>query len=109
MPFWGKVGAIVAAVIVIFNAGFFIKGKFEEAAQADILRQQIKAQAEKQDDMKAKAEAAEAMLAALRRNQSDINRKWNQIRAQDPSLCLLGDSRVGLLREATSPAGEAAR
>jgi Tfp pilus assembly protein PilO len=109
MPFWGKVGAIVAAVIVIFNAGFFIKGKFEEAAQADILRQQIKAQAEKQDDMKAKAEAAEAVLSALRRNQSDINRKWNQIRAQDPSLCLLGDSRVGLLREATGPAGEAAR
>lgn len=109
MSFWWKLGAIAAAVVVIFNAGFYVSEKFEEAAQADILRQQIKAQTEKQDSMAAKAEAAEAELSALRRNQSTINRKWNQIRAKDPSLCLLGDSRVGLLRDATGPVGEASR
>ena len=47
MNFWWKFGLIAGAVLVVFNAGYFIHGKFEEAAQADALRQQIKATSER--------------------------------------------------------------
>lgn len=110
MPdFWVRAGAIAAAVLGIFLGGYFVKGKIEEAEQADILRQQIKTQIERQDAMAATAEKTEAELVQARSLNAKLNRKWSEIRAQDPHSCLLGDSRIGLLRDATGPLGEAPR
>lgn len=104
-----RMGLLALAVLSVFLGGYFVKGKIEEAEQADVLRQQIRAQVQRQDELAAKAEAVEAELANLRQKQSTINRKWNQLRAQESSPCLLGDSRIGLLRDATGPVGETAR
>lgn len=104
-----RMGLLTLAVLSVFLGGYFVKGKIEEAEQADVLRQQIRAQVERQDKLAAKAEAVEAELAVLRQKQSTINRKWSELRAQEPSPCLLGDSRIGLLRDATGPVGETPR
>lgn len=104
-----KALAVTAAFVLIFISGYFVKDKIDEAAQADLLRQQIKAQIERQDAMAATARATEAERDAWRQRFATLNRKWSEIRAQEPNSCLLGDSRIGLLRDATAPLGEAPR
>lgn len=109
VPKYMKYGLAVALLVVVFVAGLWVKGKFEEAEQADILRQQIAAQVKRQDDINAASHRLEAELAKARKRSDNINRKWSVIRAENPFNCVLDDSRIGLLRDATSPAGKAGR
>jgi hypothetical protein len=104
-----KLLASAAVALFVFLGGYYVKDKIDEAAQADLLRQQIKAQVEQQDALTAKAAATEAERDAWRQRFGNLNRKWSVIRAQEPDTCPLGDSRIGLLRDATAPLGEAAR
>jgi Tfp pilus assembly protein PilN len=108
-PLWLKAGAAVAVVVLIFVGGYFVKGKIEEAEQADILRQQIKAQIERQDVFAAAAKRTEDELARIKAEKSKTNREWDKIRAEKPATHLLDDRRIRLLRDATAPMGEAPR
>ncbi len=109
LPNYLKYSLAVALLVVCFVAGMWVKGKFEEAEQADLLRQQIAAQVKRQDDINAIAHRLEADLAKARQRSNNINRKWSVIRAKNPSDCVLDDGRIRLLRDATTPAVESQR
>lgn len=104
-----KALAAVAAVIFVFLGGYRLKATVEEARQADVLRQQIRGMVERQDAAAITARATEAELARIRAANANLNRKWNAVRAEKPDPCLLDDRRVGVLRDATGPSGDAAR
>jgi hypothetical protein len=106
---WIRAGALLAAVVLVFVGGYFVKGKIEEAEQADILRQQIKAQIERQDVLAENAKRTEAELARIRAEKTNTDREWDKIRAEKPATHLLDARRIRLLRDATAPMGETAR
>lgn len=109
MNFRIKIAALAATVLTVFLGGYFVKGKIEEAEQADLLRQQIRAQIERQDALTAIARRTEDELTRARAANANLNRRWNTLRAEKPDPCLLDADRIGLLRDATAPLGEAAR
>lgn len=105
-PGWWKVAAVCAAGIWLSLAGYWMKGLVEEAGQAQVLREQIKANRDAQDKINAVARAAETQLAAERRKAAELNRKWKAIReTESHAVCTLDDDTLGLLRDATVPAG----
>lgn len=107
---WWQSVAACAVVIWLFLAGFWLKGVVAEAAQAEVLREQIKANREAQDKLNAVARAAEATLAAERQKAAELNRKWRKTRdAENRAVCALDDDTLGVLREAARPAGVPAR
>jgi hypothetical protein len=104
-----KLLASAALALFVFLGGYYVKDKIDEAAQADLLRQQIKAQVERQDVLTDIARRTEKELAMIRAANSKLNRRWSSIRAEKPNPNLLDADRIGLLRDATAPLGEAAR
>ncbi|MDY3551383.1 hypothetical protein R5W24_000459 [Gemmata sp. JC717] len=99
--------ALVAAAVGIglVLGGVWLKGTMAEAAQADVLREQIKADRAAQERANGIAQAAEEQLEAERQKSADLNRKWSQIReSKSRAVCALDDDTVSLLRDATSPA-----
>lgn len=110
LPMWVKPVAACAVVVWLFLAGFWLKGVVAEAGQADVLREQIKASREAQEKLNGIATAAEAKLAAERQQAAELNRKWRKTReAENRAVCPLDDDTIGVLREATRPAGVPAR
>ena len=110
MNFWWKVGLIALAVITVFDAGYFLKGKFEEANQAQLLREQIKTTREEQERVNGRATRAEKDLLLERQKYASLAKKWSVIRdAENHSVCLLDADTLSLLRDAAKPAGIPAR
>lgn len=105
-PGWWKLAAVCGAAIWLSLAGYWLKGVVEEAGQAEVLRGQIKANLEAQDKINTVARAAETQLASERRKAAELNRKWKVIReTESHAVCTLDDDTLGLLRDATGPAG----
>lgn len=100
---WKPYLAVLILVAGVLS-GLYLRGLYEEAGQADILRQQIKAAAERQDEQNAIAQAAEDRLRADRENLATLNRKWNAIRAnKDRAPCQLDADALRMLRDADAP------
>lgn len=105
-----RVGACALALLGFTLLILWIDGKFEDAAQADILRKQIAANVEKQDEITARAEKAEADVLTEKEKYANLQRQWRKIRAsENHSVCALDGDTIGLLREATRAAGVPAR
>lgn len=103
MPYQWKIGLIALAVVAAFGTGTYLKGKFEEAAQAKLLRAQIEATAKRQAEVEAVARAAEAALLTERQKSAMLSKKLGGIRAsQTHSVCKLDPDVIGLLRDATA-------
>ena len=101
---WWKMGITAVAIIFLFNAGFSVKGKFDEAAQADILRDQIKAATAKNDQLQKIAVKTEAKEAADRQVISSLQQQWSADRAKKKSPdCPLSSDSLSLLGQATVP------
>lgn len=100
---------IASAALSVFLLGFYIKGKFEEAEQAAVLRQQIKAGIERQDRINQIARDTEAALLTERQKSAMLKQKWSALRGdKNRTVCTFDADTVGLLRTATS-AGDAPR
>ena len=106
MNLWVKLGAVVAAIVVVFVAGLWINATMEEADQADILRKQIRVQIERQDRNDATARRVELELAEQRKKTANLYRRWSAIRETPSNICPLTDSRIRLLKDATAASSE---
>ena len=105
MNAWWKIGLVAAAILLVFDAGYYVKGKFDEADQAEVLRDQIRADRTEQDRVAGVAKAAEADLLAQRQKLANLNKRWSAYRAQkDHTDCRLDPDAIGLLKDATSGA-----
>lgn len=110
IPARWKLPLACALAIWLLLAGYWLKGLVEEAKQAETLREQVKANAAAQDRINGIAAETETKLAANRRREAEINRKWNTIReAESRAVCTLDDDVISLLRDATVPASLPAR
>lgn len=102
MSYQWKLGLVALAVVALFNLGSYVRGKFDEADQAQLLRKQIAATAEKQDRMNDVAKHAEAALLTERQKSAMLGKKLGAIRAsQTRPVCNLDTDVLGLLRDAT--------
>lgn len=98
---WWKLAVFAAVAVWLSLAGYWLKGVVEEAGQADLLRQQIKATAKRIGEQNAIAKQAEAELQADRAALATLNKKWTAIRAQkDRAACQLDADAVRVLRDA---------
>ncbi|AWM37009.1 hypothetical protein GobsT_50940 [Gemmata obscuriglobus] len=94
---------IALGVLALLLFGGWMKGIYDEAGQADILRQQIAATAERIDRQNALAKKAEAEMQADRLALATLNKKWTAIRAQkDRAVCQLDADAVRVLKDASA-------
>lgn len=94
---------VALGVFALLLLGAYAKGIYDEAGQADLLRQQIAATAERIDRQNAVAKRTEDDLQAARQNLATLNKKWNAVRAQkDRTVCRLDADTLGVLRAATA-------
>ena len=90
-------------VLALLLFGGWMKGIYDEAGQADLLRQQIKATAERIDTQNAVAKRAEAQMQADRTTIAALNKKWTAVRAnKDRAVCQLNADAIRVLKDASS-------
>lgn len=91
------------AILALLLLGGYAKGIYDEAGQADVLRKQIAATAERIDHQNAIAKKTEAQLQAYRQTFATLNKKWNAVRAnKDRAVCQLDPDTIGVLKDASS-------
>lgn len=103
MTVWWKAGIILALLAFQDFVVWHVKDKFDQAAQAEALKAQIEATAEKQKAVEAQAAEAEAALLTERKKTAILNQKWGAYRATNHTDCKLPDGAIGLLEDASSP------
>ena len=93
---------IPLAVLALLLLGGWAKGVYDDAGQADVLRKQIAATAERIDRQNAVATKAEAAAQADRQALATLNRKWTATRAQnDRAACRLDADALRVLQDAS--------
>jgi hypothetical protein len=109
MTLWWKL-AIVLTLLTFQDAVVWrVKGKFDTAAQEEVLQAQIAATAKKQAEIETVAKAAETELLTERQKSAMLGKTLGTIRATKTHHdCKLDAATVGLLRDATRP-GHTAR
>lgn len=98
-----KVIFICLVIAFVFTSGYYVRGKFDLAAQEKILAAQIEEANKKQKEVESKAAEAETKLATERKKTAYLNKKWSAYRATTHINCELSDDVIGLLHDATSP------
>ncbi len=108
MTLWIRIGIVLFILVGSYGLGAYVRGKFEKAALADKLQEQIKTTNELLKEQTDKAIAIEGVLQTQRQNYATLNRKWNSIRAsKDRNVCLLDASTISLLQSAGSGSTDA--
>lgn len=104
MTAWAKIGLIIAVVTIVFMAGWQTKGKFDEAAQAQILKAEITARiaAEKKaSDISAGYEAhkiqSQQTIAQLL-----TQRRQSHAKHPSPADCRLSDDSLHAINSAAA-------
>jgi hypothetical protein len=106
---WWRIGVLLAWTTLAFLAGAHTAHKFDEAAKAEALQEQIDAANLAQGRIAEQAKSAEADLATVRQKYATLNQQWSKIRVESPANCKLPDRIVGLLKDATSSLPELPR
>ena len=108
MTIWIRIAIVLSMIAASYGLGTYVKGKFEKAALADKLQEQIAAANEQIELKNALAVKTEADLQTERAANAELNRKWNKIRAsKDRSVCLLDADTISLLQSAGSGSADA--
>lgn len=98
---WIRVGAVALAVLALLLIGGYVRGKFEEADQAQLLRQQIKDGIERQRT-ECRGQGNRGKIADHAQQYAVLNNKWGDIRAKkDRNVCQLDADTVSLLKAAS--------
>jgi hypothetical protein len=85
-------------------ASWHVKGRFDEAAQARAMQQQVEANQQAQSEIAERAKSAESALASERQLTSYLNKQWSAARAKKSHPdCSLSDDALRVLKDATSP------